>query len=95
MNWPTGCKRPVGWSHAAAFRKSGGERFCLCVHDFQLHYFADVFRVPAVAFVPTLDLSKPIDETLSRLIYNEKHGLAPKPNKMFDAALFAASGKAA
>jgi len=35
----------------------------VCVHDFQLHYFADVFRVPAVAFVPTLDLSKPIDET--------------------------------
>jgi transcriptional regulator with XRE-family HTH domain len=65
------------------------------VHDFQLHYFADVFRVQAVAFVPTLDLSKPIDETLSRLIYNEKHGLAPKSNKMFDAVLFAASGKAA
>jgi len=67
----------------------------VCVHDFQLHYFADVFRVPAVAFVPTLDLSKPIDETLNRLIYNEKHSLAPKSNKMFDAALFAAKDKAA
>ena len=65
------------------------------VHDFQLHYFADVFRVPAIAFVPTLDLSKPIDETLGRLIYNEKHGLASKTNKMFHAALFTASGKAA
>jgi transcriptional regulator with XRE-family HTH domain len=65
------------------------------VHDFQLHYFADVFRVPAIVFVPTLDMSKPIDETLSRLIYNEKHGLASKSNKMFDAALFTASGKAA
>ncbi len=62
------------------------------VHNFQLHYFADVFRVPAIAFVPTLDLSKPIDETLSRLIYNEKHGLAPKSNKMFAAALFYGQG---
>jgi hypothetical protein len=57
--------------------------------------FAFVFRVPAVTFVPTLDLSKPIDETLSRFIYNEKRGLAPKPRKLSDAAVFAASSKAA
>jgi transcriptional regulator with XRE-family HTH domain len=62
------------------------------VHNFQLHYFADVFRVPEITFVPALDLSKPIDETLSRLIYNEKHGLAPKSNKMFAAALFNGQG---
>lgn len=65
------------------------------VHDFQIQVFAYVFRVPAIIFVPTLDMSKPIDETLGRLIYNEKDGLAPKPNKMFDASLFATSGKAA
>jgi transcriptional regulator with XRE-family HTH domain len=65
------------------------------VHDYQVQIFAFVFRVPAVTFVPTLDLSKPIDETLSRFIYNEKRGLAPKPRKLFDAAAFAASGKAA
>jgi hypothetical protein len=54
-----------------------------------------VFRVPAIIFVPTLDMSKPIDETLGRLIYNEKHGLDSKTNKMFHAASFTASGKAA
>ena len=42
---------------------------------FNSSIFAYVFRVPAVTFVPTLDLSKPIDETLSRLIYNEKPAL--------------------
>jgi transcriptional regulator with XRE-family HTH domain len=47
------------------------------VHDFQIQVFAYVFRVPAIIFVPTLDMSKPIDETLSRFIYNEKRGLAP------------------
>lgn len=62
------------------------------VHDFQLHYFADVFRVPAVTFVPNLDLSKPIDETLSRLIYNEKQGVAPYPNKMFASPLLITRG---
>jgi hypothetical protein len=36
-------------------------------------------------------LSKPIEETLSRFIYNEK----PKLRKLFDAAAFAAGGKAA
>jgi transcriptional regulator with XRE-family HTH domain len=65
------------------------------VHDFRLHYFADVFRVPAVAFVPTLDMSKPIDETLSRLIYSERRGLTTKPHKLFHTASFAASSKAA
>src|ERR1700678_4514031 len=37
----------------------------------------------------------PLAETLGRLIYNEKHRLAPKPNKMFAAGLFATIGKAA
>jgi len=30
-----------------------------------------VSLVPAIIFVPALDICKPIDETLSRLIYNE------------------------
>ena len=83
----------AGWrvSRSGLSKIEGG---LVYVHDYQVQIFAFVFRVPTVTFVPTLDLSKPIDETLSRFIYNEKRRLAPKPRKLFDAAAFAASGKA-
>ena len=84
----------AGWrvSRSGLSKIEGG---LVYVHDYQVQIFAFVFRDPAVTFVPILDLSKPIDETLSRFIYNEKRGPAPKPRKLFDAAAFAASGKAA
>ena len=84
----------AGWmiSRSGLSKIEGG---LVYVHDFRLHYFADVFRVPAVAFVPTFDMSKPIDETLSRLIYNEKPGISTKPHKLFHPASFASSSKAA
>jgi transcriptional regulator with XRE-family HTH domain len=61
------------------------------VHDYQVQIFAFVFRVPATALIPTLDLSKPIDETLSHLIVNEKRGSAPNISKFIDAATFTAN----
>jgi len=65
------------------------------VHDYQIQFFAFVFRVPAVTFVPSLDLNKPVDETLGRLIFNEKRRLTPKPGRFVNAALFVANRKAA
>jgi len=84
----------AGWriSRSGLSKIEGG---LVYVHDYQFQIFAFVIRVPAVIFVPALDLSKPIDETLSRFIYNEKRSLAPKPRNLFDAAAFVASGKAA
>jgi len=78
----------AGWrvSRSGLSKIEGG---LVYVHDYQVQIFAFVFRVPAVTFVPTLDLSKPIEETLSRFIHNDK----PKLRKLFDAAAFAASGQ--
>jgi len=71
----------AGWrvSRSGLSKIEGG---LVYVHDYQVQIFAFVFRVPAVTFVPTLDLSKPIEETLSRFIDNEKLKL----RQLFDAA---------
>ena len=57
----------AGWSlsRSEVSKIEGGSIY---VHDFQLYYFAEVFRVPVAVLLPGMDARRPVHETVLRCI---------------------------